>query len=812
MAPERPRFVVPSWRTALPLALGVVVIAAAVGFGVKWMGVYRDAREAERRAAFDENARQIASVVASRFHPYRRALDDLASTPEARRAAREPQLKDAFVAAARPELPPLLTLRVLPVDPKVGTDDAEPPIGYGSVDLMRSAARNDRAVQIEYYRYGEDEPGGYFVVIERIRDEDGELLGFLHLSADAAPIRNELASLAAPGTYVEVVQQTAAGAPYQIVRSGDPADVEGQSARADVPGTTWQITVRAAAEPSGDGPGLPLIGAGAALALLLGLMVLKQRRQGGPKVAEPKDLEIEFAGAIRAIFDGEYPGMDALVRESEVDPERFRLPATDETIEQTDDEVFDLTSDAAAEQAPAYRVHPSVFRTYDIRGIVGETLDEDAVYLIGRALGAMAAELDEKTVIVARDGRNSSEAFAEALTRGLNESGRDVLDIGLTPSPVLYFATHYLDASSGVMITGSHNPGTYNGLKIVLGGRTLSGDDIQEIRRRVEEEDFVEGSGKIDSTEIIPDYIRRISEEIPVSLGDSLSIIVDCGNGVPGIVAPHLFRALGHDVEELYCDVDGDFPNHHPDPSQPENLEDLIACVRGQGADLGLAFDGDGDRLGVVDSEGNVIWPDRQMILFARDVLSRVPGAPIIFDVKCTGRLADAIRDAGGEPVMYKTGHSLIKSKMKELNAPLAGEMSGHIFFKERWYGFDDALYSACRLLEILVNAGRPAAEVFAELPSGVATPELRLDMPETRHAEFMEAVLAAAEFADGTTSTIDGLRVDFPDAWGLIRPSNTTPCLVLRFEGDTEAALARVQSRFRELLLGIDGDLTLPF
>lgn len=457
-------------------------------------------------------------------------------------------------------------------------------------------------------------------------------------------------------------------------------------------------------------------------------------------------------------------------------------------------------------------VEPSIFRTYDIRGVVDETLNEETVYLIGRALGTEAARLDQGVVVLGRDGRLSSPDFHAAMLRGLIESGRNVIDIGLVPSPLLYFATHYLNTPTGIMITGSHNPGNYNGIKMVMAGRTLSGEEIQALRRRVDARDFVSGEGSVESVEILSDYIRRVSEEIPLSLGRSLKVIVDCGNGVPGLVAPNLLRAIGHDVEELYCDVDGHFPNHHPDPSQPDNLEDLIACVRGQGADLGLAFDGDGDRLGVVDANGNIIWPDRQMVLFAREVLSRNPGAPIIFDVKCTGRLADAIREAGGEPVMYKTGHSLIKSKMQEIGAPLAGEMSGHIFFKDRWYGFDDALYSACRLLEILVNSEQSPAEIFAALPAGVSTPELKLPLPENRHADFMQQIFERANFGDATITDTDGLRVDFSDSWGLIRPSNTTPCLVMRFEGDTAEALGAVQEKFRALILEVDPAADLPF
>lgn len=458
------------------------------------------------------------------------------------------------------------------------------------------------------------------------------------------------------------------------------------------------------------------------------------------------------------------------------------------------------------------KIEPSIFRNYDIRGVVGETLTLKGVYEIGRAIGTEAAARGQRSVITARDGRNSSRELRDALAKGLRDSGCDVFDIGSTPTPVLYFATHYLNTNSGVMITGSHNPPEYNGLKIVLDGETLSGDAIQKIRARVETQDYTTGEGVIQSTEVIPEYIRQVVEEIPPPLGNSFKVVVDCGNSVPGVVAPQILRAIGHEVVELYCDVDGNFPNHHPDPSQPENLQDLIGAVRDEDADLGLAFDGDGDRLGVVDGEGKIIWPDRQMILFARDVLSRNPGAKIIYDVKCSGVLRDAIKKHGGQPIMAQTGHSLIKKKMKDTGALLAGEMSGHIFFKERWYGFDDALYAAARLLEILSIASGSLDEVFGTLPDRVSTSELRLEMPEQEHAEFMENVLAAASFGDGLITTIDGLRVDFSDCWGLIRPSNTTPCLVLRFEGNDIAALDKIKTRFRELLTKIDRKLDLPF
>jgi phosphomannomutase/phosphoglucomutase len=382
----------------------------------------------------------------------------------------------------------------------------------------------------------------------------------------------------------------------------------------------------------------------------------------------------------------------------------------------------------------------------------------------------------------------------------------------MVPTPVLYFATHHLGTNSGVMVTGSHNGPEYNGLKIVLGGETLSEDAIQGLHERARTGKFESGSGETSSADVVADYIRRVSEDIPVALGNSFRVVVDCGNGVAGAVVPQLLRALGHDVLELFCDVDGSFPNHHPDPSQPENLEVLIGNVVETQSDIGLAFDGDGDRLGVVDGAGNVIWPDRQLMLLARDVLSRNSGAPIIFDVKCSRHLSRIIEESGGKPVMWRTGHSLIKAKMKAIEAPLAGEMSGHIFFKERWYGFDDALYAAARLLEVLMKTKQKPAEVFATLPQAVATPELRVSLPEEKHGQFMDALGHAMEFGDATVSTVDGFRVEFADGWGLIRPSNTSPVLVLRFEADNAEALARIQGEFRSRLLSVNADLKLPF
>ena len=466
----------------------------------------------------------------------------------------------------------------------------------------------------------------------------------------------------------------------------------------------------------------------------------------------------------------------------------------------------------------ANRLPARIFRAYDIRGIVGDTLTPEIVRRIGGAIGAEAHHRGVQTVVVGRDGRHSSAELLAALVEGLRESGRDVVDVGRVPTPVLYFAAEHLETGSGVMVTGSHNPSDYNGLKIVLAGETLHSDAIQDLRRRIEENDLdsgadVRGQGDLRSTEIVADYIRRVCDGIPAARGrEARRIVIDCGNGVAGDVAPRLFRALGHDVVELYCDVDGDFPNHHPDPSVPANLRDLITAVREHEADLGLAFDGDGDRLGVVDGEGNIIWPDRQMMLFAGDVLANRPGAEIIFDVKCSGLLAEHIAALGGRPVMWKTGHSLIKTRLKETGAPLAGEMSGHIFFADRWYGFDDAVYSAARLVQILVGLGEPSARVFARLPVAKSTPELRVRVDEDGQERLVDALLAGDFFPGAKKTTIDGLRVDYPDRWGLARASNTEPCLVVRFEGADDGALERITEEFRRVLLSIDPSLELPF
>jgi phosphomannomutase/phosphoglucomutase len=451
-----------------------------------------------------------------------------------------------------------------------------------------------------------------------------------------------------------------------------------------------------------------------------------------------------------------------------------------------------------------------IFKAYDIRGIVGKTLTPEIAEQVGRAIGTRARSLEQKAVCIGRDGRLSGPALSAALAHGLQAAGVDVIDVGRVATPMLYFATHYLQTGSGVMVTGSHNPPDYNGMKIVVAGETLSGEAIQELRKRIEAGELATGSGTYSQVDVAQAYFERIVAD--VKLARPMRIVVDCGNGVAGAFAPQLYRRLGCHVRELYCEVDGNFPNHHPDPSQPENLQDLIRALAVGDEELGLAFDGDGDRLGVVTKSGKIIYPDRQLMLFAADVLGRNPGAQVIFDVKSTRNLFDWIASHGGKPVLWKTGHSLIKAKMKETGALLAGEMSGHTFFKERWYGFDDGMYAGARLLEYL--SARPDVEAeFARLPDSVNTPELQIKLAEGENYALIAQLQRTAKFEGARdVITIDGLRVEYPDGFGLARASNTTPVIVLRFEADNEPALARIQEDFRRVLTSAAPRALLPF
>lgn len=473
----------------------------------------------------------------------------------------------------------------------------------------------------------------------------------------------------------------------------------------------------------------------------------------------------------------------------------------------------ELTADepVSAQPVAGIAVDGSIFRAYDIRGIVDESLTEQTVEAIGRAFASEALAQGQSTICVGYDGRLSSPGYCEAICRGITSAGADAIVVGRVPTPVLYFATHQLQTGTGIMITGSHNPSNYNGFKMMIAGNTLAGDDIQALYQRIVSGDLATGDGVRSDQSVDEEYVDTIVNDVAVAA--PLKVVLDAGNGVAGELAPRLVEELGCEVIPLFCEIDGNFPNHHPDPGKPKNLQDLIKAVEEHDADVGLAFDGDGDRVGVVTNSGKIIWPDRLLMLFAKDVVSRNPGADIIYDVKCSRHLNSLISGYGGRPIMWKTGHSLIKAKMKETGALLAGEMSGHVFFKERWYGFDDGLYSAVRLLEILGIEGRSADEVFEDFPEDVSTPEINVAVSEESKFQIVEKLCGLkAAFVDANVSTIDGLRADYADGWGLCRASNTTPVLVLRFEADDEDALERIKAQFKKQLLAVDSQLNVDF
>lgn len=796
----------PGLRQILP----PILLLAGVAAGGLWLyDRYQTRAEEARAQALEDSASALARVIADLIKAPLEAVDALARDPLLLAALSDGQPTDVLENRLASTIPGALRVRLIRRGQMQTDPAANPPFTYASLDLLLKAEREPEVSGIEVHASGTPEE---HLELARRLPHEGAVEGFLHVSLDAGVLRENLPALLTRQEVASAtVQQSMNGVPPVVVgRIGAPGSGTAVRINRPIAGTSWQLVL----EPRDNRiqvDYLRLVVLPMLVLLLLGLLVMEYRtrraraaRPAGP-VSPPPSRPVAVVSAAASVTPT-------------VAGNEFPLPAASpppqsETL---------VDSLPAPEPAPpvvdeggsqAGVIAPGIFRSYDIRGVVGEALTADAVRLIGLAFGAEAAARGQKIVVVGRDGRHSSLELHAALVDGLRAVGRDVLDVGLVPSPVLYFASHYLATRTGVMVTGSHNPPAYNGLKLVLDGETLSGEAIQAIRRRIERGDWEElGRGDLQQVEIVPEYIRRVTEDIPVSLTSALKIVVDCGNAVPGKIVPDILRALGHDVVELFCEVDGDFPNHHPDPSQPENLSDLIAMVVHEQADLGLAFDGDGDRLGVVDNAGGILWPDRQLMLFARQILKQHPGGKVVFDVKCSNLLAEDIRQAGGEPIMARSGHSLIRRTMQESGALLAGDLSGHLFFKDRWYGFDDAIYAAARLIEIIVDSGESSAEVFARLPAAHSTPELRVDLPEDQHAAFMQRLRAALDFPDGRLTEIDGIRVDFKDSWGLIRPSNTTPCLTLRFEGSDEGALALVQDRFRHLLHTVSPGLHLPF
>lgn len=675
------------------------------------------------------------------------------------------------------------------------------------------------------------------VMVDAVRINIGdELAGYMVVSLDPDFVLSHFDPDYSGLGYIGLSQYNGRQQANKLGAVGDPSLVGEIPDRQSVPGTLMRIEFPQPHQPT-------LLGTGRLfMILLVGLLflasaVLMQRNNRRLAAEEPEESEeksmVAGDGVSEAVVAGSSDS-DFETQESELEHKPDSEP--DSGLDSERRPALAGQTNVAPQEKPAEseppRMHlrydiaerrrrrepkhkpveltPGIFRAYDIRGVLDKTLDAGVAKQIGQAVGTVTLERDAGPVVVARDGRISGPYLQKGMIEGILSTGCDVLDIGAVPTGVLYYATHEMAAGTGVMITGSHNPPDYNGFKIMVGGDTLHGKEISALYDRITEGKIQSGTGAVKSKDVVQNYIDRIAGDI--QLERPLRIVIDCGNGIGGVCAAEVLRAIGAEVLPLFDEVDGTFPNHHPDPSEPENLQDLIESVRLMDADLGLALDGDADRLGVVTLAGNIIFPDRVMMLLAMDVLDRNPGATIIYDVKCTGHLADVIRQAGGEPMMYKTGHSLIKAKMKEIGAPFAGEMSGHFFFEERWYGVDDGIYAAARLLEILAGAETPPEAILNALPTSFSTPELKVQMSEGENFAFIEEFMKVARFEGAKIATIDGIRADFPDGWGLVRCSNTTPILVVRFDGETEEALERIKTSFRSQMLAVKPDLELPF
>ena len=822
-----------SRRLGAAPAIAIVLLFLSVGAGAVLMQILAlaPATENHQRAQVENGATMLARQLESRIRMMQQVAEDLAAAPAVvsvlgddlplARASLEDQLSTV--------LPYLLRLRILPAGSAQVALDEDPPLSFAGVEMIRRAEEGASPLP-EALRL-EGQAVAMVNVARRVVDQEDvdpdRVLGTVLLTFDTTVISEILRRMDLDRSGV-TLDQAVGGQRLAFLDLGIAEDV-GIATRLDLAHSGWQLRYRSL--EAGPlplswldlAPGLALILIGTLLGILLGYRRLAATLRNdltalvdtASEMLENSDavpanrivLEpvVDADAALRIAVAGTLRKARSAARPSEVpsSPAPAPAPAPAAAASAATEDFLEIRDEPDASEEPS----EEIFRAYDIRGIVGDTLNEAIAFQIGRAIGSEAADAGETQVVVGADGRHSSPALKDRLSDGIMASGVDVLDIGAVPTPILYYATHVTGSTSGVMITGSHNPPEYNGFKVVIAGETLAGDRITALRERIVAGNLREGSGLLEERDLIPQYIERIASD--VTLAQPLKVVADCGNGIAGRVVPSLLEALGCEVLPLYCDVDGDFPNHHPDPADPDNLTDLITVVKAEGADIGLAFDGDGDRLGVVTERGEIIWPDRLLMLFCRDIVGRNPGADVIFDVKCSRHLNALIAEYGGRPIMWRTGHSHIKAKMKETQALIGGEFSGHICFGERWYGFDDGLYSAARLLEILAAEGASAGEVFDEFPNPPSTPEMKIKTTEEAKFRIIEALARGTGFEGGDLTTIDGVRVDYPEGWGLIRASNTSPTLTLRFEADDAAALTEIQQRFEQALQQVDPELT---
>ncbi len=785
-------------------ALGVAIILATLWFA------FSDARSRQATSLVTSQQQEAVDQLEKPVQALKRVMSDEQVQALAARAIAAPATEGDLKSYLSGRINEISEVRVFgsnlaSVDPgKLGLN------GYAVLDMLLNLQEN-RHPQLQLHNSLVPPQ-----MVDAVRIMSGDdLVGYMVVSLEPDYLLSHFNPDYSVLGYIGLSQYNGRQAPNLLAETGDHSLVGEVPQRQSVPGTLFRIEF-----PNQQYTAV-LGGSGILLALLLaGVLFL-----GGATFLYLNNRKLAKARAVT----GEAAASVPVTRPEVEKPPAREIAAVPRTEDeqpvdapQVTDAEFDpppvmrLRYDIAERRKAKEAKHqpialdPDIFRAYDIRGVIGKTLDAEVARLVGQAVGTVVLKRNAGPAVVARDGRLSGPYLQDAMIGGITSTGCDVLDIGAVPTGVLYYAAHELAAGSGVMITGSHNPPDYNGFKIMVGGDPIHGEELKDFYRRITEGDLQTGTGTVQQENVVPQYIERIAQDI--QLEKPLKVVIDCGNGIGGVCAADVLRAIGAEVLPLFDEVDGTFPNHHPDPSEPENLVDLIESVRLIDADLGFALDGDADRLGVVTLAGDIIYADRVMMLLALDVLDRHPGATIIYDVKCTGHLAEVIRQAGGNPVMYKTGHSLIKSKMKELGSPFAGEMSGHFFFGERWYGVDDGIYAAARLLEILASAETPPEAIFNALPTSFSTPELKVHMEEGENFTFVEAFKKVAQFDGASINTIDGIRADWPDGWGLVRGSNTTPILVVRFDAETEEALERIKNAFRSQMLGVKPDLQLPF
>ncbi len=824
------------WLHAL-LAIGVAAAGLLSAFAVVWWQIIVTGNEAHKESLAQAIQANYVGYFNSRITSLQEQVNTLAVAPENVRLLANYDGSGTITTRLAETVGYGMRVEVIPKGNAQVDLNHEIPISFAALDLIRRA-ENEPFVGPEVSLNQRN-----LVYAAQPITSDGVVVGVLFLMVSTDYFFEPLKNFDLTEGRIKIEQQFAGSPPNIVMEFGDTGDVA-LAQKTKLKASHWSLIFEPAPLVVGDlASAMDLLAPLAvAVGLLLGGVMLAFSQHAAHMQS---DLELLTAFVSR------------LLRGRSTQLDRYKLPLIQQTANalsrfgkaprpsrekrkkpskrEIEDELLgDLDDDEPASDGGFLEVHPAedakenfgievsedsvspvemglelhdqIFRAYDIRGIVEKNLTEDVVYWIGRAFAAEATAQKQSRVTVGYDGRNSSPMLREALTRGLAEGGLDVIDIGQVPTPLLYFSTFALDTATGIMVTGSHNPPEYNGLKMVLAGVTLAEDAIQQLKIRIQNNDLTEGEGDTEEMDLTDHYIDRVLEDVAVA--QPMKVVVDCGNGVAGAIAPRLIRELGCEVVELYCEIDGDFPNHHPDPADPANLDDLITVVKAENAALGIAFDGDGDRLGVVTAKGEIIWPDKLMMLFAQDIVGRNPGADIIYDVKCSRHLNTLISESGGRPVMCKTGHSHIKAMIKETGALLGGEFSGHICFGERWYGFDDAIYSAARLLEILGSESRSIDEVFDQFPVTFATPEIKIPTTEVKKFKIIEALAEQADFGDGTLTTIDGIRVDFSDGWGLIRPSNTSPVLSLRFEADAQSALERIQETFQAQLTALDPEL----